>query len=289
MIHRMHQSHGRGFCKQRDFETNYHSALPKSHQWLSLTREDALRFAKYVIRGLNYWIFNALLTPYTQVFGTGATDEAVISASLVASMVGEDAGVREKRGPFADPAKTPLQRNAEPRNFHKEDEHANGPNVRWRPSARMMRSLVKYTGYMFARKMGTTQEGGKSTLKWDLSKEAWEPLPHLSQSAPLSLSELWNERADTSDAFEFEAKAPNRFRKAGKFMFGKNYIPTALHAPDGSTMQKAISKATEAGKKEAEKRGEATGPTELRQPSAEEENENENGENGSCSGSGEGD
>lgn len=83
--------------------------LPKSHQWLSLNREDARRFAKYVIRGLNYWVYNALLTPYTQVFGTGATDEAVISAALVASMVDEDAGVRDKRGPFSDPAKTPLQ------------------------------------------------------------------------------------------------------------------------------------------------------------------------------------
>lgn len=173
-------------------------------------------------------------------------------------------------------------RNAGPRDFHKEDqirkkgEHAEGPNVRWRPSAAMMRSLVKYTGYMFTRKMGVTQVGKERKLKWDLAKEAWE-------SAPLSLSDLWKERADTGDAFEFEAKAPNRFRKAGKFMFGKNYIPTALHAPDGSTMQKAIRKATDAGKAEAEKRGEATGPTELPQPPAEEDSEN--GENnGSCSG-----
>eukprot|EP00392_Amoebophrya_sp_AT5.2_P014847 g15015.t1 len=81
--------------------------MVKTHQWVTLTREDAVRFGKYAIRALNFWIENSLRTPFAGVWGTGATDEGTPAAALVVSLTA-DAAVVAKNGPFADREKTAL-------------------------------------------------------------------------------------------------------------------------------------------------------------------------------------
>lgn len=90
------------------FSSHHYSALAKTHQWVTLTREDAVRFGKYAIRALNLWIENSLRTPFAGVFQTmGATDEGTPAAALVVSLTA-DAAVVAKNGPFADREKTAL-------------------------------------------------------------------------------------------------------------------------------------------------------------------------------------
>eukprot|EP00392_Amoebophrya_sp_AT5.2_P015733 g15949.t1 len=260
--------------------------LPKHHQWATLNREDAMRFGKFVVRGLNLWMAKSLKTdfypdPHTQQKTNSAfPDEHALLASIIAARAPDnaagafdDSSAHASRagaqtlaeaemqfggsrcpmfvlwqGDFAEETGLPEAldtTNGGPRDFHFNMETAlsgSGRGAHWaRPDEALMRALVQYTGFLFARKMGKTNlkplQGTTPTwegharktpaaLVFDLDKEAWN-------GAAVSLPQLWTEEPQFSTDVEVY----------GEFAYGPKLIPDHCFAKKGDGMQKALASA----------------------------------------------
>eukprot|EP00392_Amoebophrya_sp_AT5.2_P002814 g2819.t1 len=279
--------------------------LPKHHQWGTLNREDATRFGKFVVRGLNLWMAKSLKADYygehTQpMCDYYYPDEFVLVSSIIAARApgnaagafGDSSAPARRAGAHAI-AKAEMQfggsrcpmfmlwqdafaeetglpeprdtRNGGPRDFHWNMATApcttcgaSGRGAYWaRPNEALMRALVQYSGFLFARKMGKTKQkplpgtssGGElrpeptpAALVFDLNKEAWE-------GAEVSLPQLWAEEPEFSTEVEVY----------GEFAYGPKLIPDHVFAEKGDGMQKALASAMWKGTKEMEQKRDPRG------------------------------